>query len=362
MTRIGQSPNPTTQRSIGNPPPQRQEGDKLHTVQRGDTLTHIARSNNVPVNDLIQANPQIQDPNKIWPGDQVRIPGGAEQTTPAQTTTPVGTPQNNTYSTGGSTPHQTPVAPTPQQTVNPELPTARPGELARSQQSEANGSQGQVWGTRLNNGAEVSVLGGSAQGDGYGGGDLRGHVLSLDRDGMHVGVGEGRLGGAAEISDERVNLSVRADATGINATTGNTNELDVGSKIGDIGGEATIHVEADGSAGRIGAGYRANIAEVNGGVGGISDQSTDDFRTEARVAVGAPSGGAFVSWNDRDNDGATNYRLDLDVPIPGTPLGVGVSYETERPVSDGLAVLGLVNPITAPISAGYLAGRLLDFF
>lgn len=362
MSRIGAPANPTTQRSIGNPPPQRQEGDKIHTVQRGDTLTHIARANNVPVRDLISANPQIQDPNKIWPGDEVRIPGGAESTTPTQTTTPAGPSQSNTYSTGSPT-QQGPVVTTPQPTVNPDLPTVRPGELARSQQSEANsGTSGSVWSTQLDNGAQISVLNGSAQADEYGGGDLRGSLLSMDRDGMHVGVGEGRIGGAAQINDERFNLSARADLTGINATTGDTNEFDFGSKIGDVGGEATVHVEADGSAGRIGAGYRANIAEVNAAVGGVSNESTDDFRASGRVAVGAPSGGAFVSWNDRDDDGATNYRLDLDVPIPGTPLGVGVTYETERPVADGAAVLGLANPFTAPISAGYLAGRLLNFF
>lgn len=47
-----------------------------HTVQRGDTLSHIARDHGVPLSDLIAANPQIADPDKIYPGDQVTIPAG----------------------------------------------------------------------------------------------------------------------------------------------------------------------------------------------------------------------------------------------------------------------------------------------
>lgn len=362
MTKINQqNPASTAQRTMGNPPPQRQEGDQLHTVQRGDTLSQIARQNNIPVRDLIQANPQIQDPNRIWPGDQVRIPTQQTPAAPSTPSTPARPDQGNVFTPSQpnpTSPTQTvPTAPT--MPANPSQPTARPTELARQNQA---GSEGRVWGTTLGNGAEVSVLGGSARPDGYGGGDLRGHLLSLDRDGMHVGVGEGRLGGALEVSQDRVHVSGRVDVTGINASTGNNNTVDIGSKIGDAGAEATFHVERDGSAGRIGAGYRANIAEVNGGLGSVSDKNTGDFRQEARVSVGAPSGGAFVSWNDRDNDGARNYRVDIDVPIPGTPLGVGVSYETERPVSDGLGVLGLMNPITAPIAGGYLLGRALKFW
>ena len=97
-------------------------------------------------------------------------------------------------------------------------------------------------------------------------------------------------------------------------------------------------------------------------MGSVTAENQNDFRQEVRVAAGAPSGGAFVSWGDRDNDGATNYRLDVDVPIPGTPLGVGVSYETEKPIQDGLGVLGLMNPVTAPIAGGYLLGRALKFW
>lgn len=47
-----------------------------HTVQRGDTLSHIARDNGVSLRQLIEANPQIRNPDRIYPGQQVNIPAG----------------------------------------------------------------------------------------------------------------------------------------------------------------------------------------------------------------------------------------------------------------------------------------------
>lgn len=46
-----------------------------HTVERGETLSQIARDNGVSLQDLIAANPQIANPNRIYVGDQVNIPG-----------------------------------------------------------------------------------------------------------------------------------------------------------------------------------------------------------------------------------------------------------------------------------------------
>lgn len=50
---------------------------ELHTVVAGDTLWGIAAENLGAGNrwpELAKLNPQIADPNKIWPGDQVRLP------------------------------------------------------------------------------------------------------------------------------------------------------------------------------------------------------------------------------------------------------------------------------------------------
>ncbi len=46
-----------------------------HTVERGETLSQIARDNGVSLQQLIAANPQIANPNRIYVGDQVNIPG-----------------------------------------------------------------------------------------------------------------------------------------------------------------------------------------------------------------------------------------------------------------------------------------------
>jgi len=54
----------------------RQEQD-THTVRSGDTLSAIARRHGVSLQELIQANPQIANPNRIYPGQQVNLPAGA---------------------------------------------------------------------------------------------------------------------------------------------------------------------------------------------------------------------------------------------------------------------------------------------
>ena len=43
-------------------------------VKAGDTLTAIAKENGIPVQDVIDANPQIKNPNMIRPGDVVSVP------------------------------------------------------------------------------------------------------------------------------------------------------------------------------------------------------------------------------------------------------------------------------------------------
>lgn len=47
---------------------------QLYTVKSGDTLFFIAKRFGVPLNVLIFANPQIPDPNVIYPGQVICIP------------------------------------------------------------------------------------------------------------------------------------------------------------------------------------------------------------------------------------------------------------------------------------------------
>ena len=61
-----------------------------YTIKSGDTLSQIAKNNNTTVAALQSANPSITNPNKIYAGQTINIPGqsGAAQNTtvPAQTT------------------------------------------------------------------------------------------------------------------------------------------------------------------------------------------------------------------------------------------------------------------------------------
>ncbi len=62
--------------AIVTPPPPQPfcTNGTIYTVQRGDTLFSIARNYDVTVQQMIQANPQIADPNVIQVGQRVCIP------------------------------------------------------------------------------------------------------------------------------------------------------------------------------------------------------------------------------------------------------------------------------------------------
>lgn len=51
-----------------------------YTVVKGDTLWDIARAKGVSLSSLIAANPQIKDPNLIFPDQVINIPGGGKGT------------------------------------------------------------------------------------------------------------------------------------------------------------------------------------------------------------------------------------------------------------------------------------------
>ena len=48
-----------------------------YTVKPGDTLSKIASRNGLSLAQLLQANPQIKDPNRISVGDAINLPGDA---------------------------------------------------------------------------------------------------------------------------------------------------------------------------------------------------------------------------------------------------------------------------------------------
>src|SRR3546814_19121119 len=47
----------------------------LYTVRSGDTLSGIAAANNMSLDALISANPQISNPNLIYPGQSINLSG-----------------------------------------------------------------------------------------------------------------------------------------------------------------------------------------------------------------------------------------------------------------------------------------------
>ena len=60
------SQNGTASAAVGNA--------GVYIVKKGDTLWGIAKRYSVALADLIAANPQIKNPNLIYPGDRVNIP------------------------------------------------------------------------------------------------------------------------------------------------------------------------------------------------------------------------------------------------------------------------------------------------
>ncbi len=91
----------------------RAPGPQNYTVKRGDTLSAIAARSGVPLSDLIAANPQIKNPDLIYPGDNVTIPEPGTAPSSMPNRSPVGLRRaapvdttNWTPGTGDVTPDQ----------------------------------------------------------------------------------------------------------------------------------------------------------------------------------------------------------------------------------------------------------------
>lgn len=53
-----------------------------YTVRRGDTMEKIAKEMNITLAELVEANPQIENPNRIQVGDIILMPGERIPVTP----------------------------------------------------------------------------------------------------------------------------------------------------------------------------------------------------------------------------------------------------------------------------------------
>ncbi|HET9479354.1 MAG TPA: LysM peptidoglycan-binding domain-containing protein [Pyrinomonadaceae bacterium] len=80
-----------------------------YTVKPGDTLAKIAARNGLTLAQLLQANPQVSDPNRISVGDVLNLPNGSAST---ETTRPLPTNPISSASTDNTRPLPgNPVAP-----------------------------------------------------------------------------------------------------------------------------------------------------------------------------------------------------------------------------------------------------------
>lgn len=95
-----------------------QNQDNQVTVRKGDTLSGIAHAAGVPLQQLIDANPQIKNPDLIFPGQQINVPAAAQQSAPA----PAGQNQGGQPRSDGFQPGAAPTQTARPQTSTPSLP------------------------------------------------------------------------------------------------------------------------------------------------------------------------------------------------------------------------------------------------
>jgi LysM repeat protein len=74
------------------PAPPRECDGQFYTVKASDTLFNIAKKFGVTVRQIVDANPQIENPDIIFAGQVICIPTGRPRPTPTPTPTPRPTP------------------------------------------------------------------------------------------------------------------------------------------------------------------------------------------------------------------------------------------------------------------------------
>lgn len=62
----------------------------LYTVRRGDTMYKIAKRFGISLGEMIKANPQVKNPNRILPGQELCVPAGTGTTPDGGTAAPGG--------------------------------------------------------------------------------------------------------------------------------------------------------------------------------------------------------------------------------------------------------------------------------
>lgn len=98
--------------------------ERLYRVQRGDTLSEIAFAHRTTLADLIERNPQIDNPRIIYPGQLIAVP---DPDAPTPTPTPAAPAPTPTPTQPGAA-DRPPVFFVPEPRENERLYTVRPGD------------------------------------------------------------------------------------------------------------------------------------------------------------------------------------------------------------------------------------------
>ena len=77
--------------------------NSTHTIERGESLSQIASAHSVSVDALIAANPQIKNPDIIYPDDVLNIPTNAANTQLANVSSTASNQRLNIVSTTATT-------------------------------------------------------------------------------------------------------------------------------------------------------------------------------------------------------------------------------------------------------------------
>jgi spore coat assembly protein SafA len=105
-------------------------GGTIYMVKSGDTMFEIARRNNITLSALIAANPQIHDPNLIFPGQVICIPGAMGPEIPITPPPPVILPEPMPPMPMPMPPMPMPMPMPPTQPMPPVMPCpAGPGSM-----------------------------------------------------------------------------------------------------------------------------------------------------------------------------------------------------------------------------------------
>jgi hypothetical protein len=71
---VSPSPSPASSESAAPPTPTPAPTPILYTIKKGDTLSKIATANGITLDQLMAANPDIKNPNRISEGQEITIP------------------------------------------------------------------------------------------------------------------------------------------------------------------------------------------------------------------------------------------------------------------------------------------------